>query len=93
MRSVFLVTHGEYSDYHVLCAFETEELANAYVEAIFERDVKAQVERHKRWNLERWDSSSYPTDLATVRKSKKWDRARVEEYELWDTVPVAEEED
>jgi hypothetical protein len=32
VKTVFLVTSGAYSDYHVSCAFSTKELAEAYIE-------------------------------------------------------------
>ena len=38
MKQVFIVTAGDYSDYHICAVFETKELAEAYIKAFSDRN-------------------------------------------------------
>lgn len=71
MKKVYLVTHGEYSSYTILCAFEQKEHAEGYIAAL----VAADDERERSGGYRRYGSS-------------RWDRPEVEEFDLWDVLPI-----
>lgn len=73
MRTVYAVTHGDYSSYMVLCLFETKELAEAYIEALHQADDRREEAGPDEWR--RFGD----------RESRE---LCIEEFELWDVVPV-----
>lgn len=77
MRTVYGVASGEYSDYFVDCLFETEELAQQYI------DAREEAARRGR------KAKGLPVD---ERRTYGLWYPRVEEFQLWDAVPVLKDE-
>lgn len=55
MKTIYLVSSGDYSDYQVWCAFTTQKLADEYVAAIEKadgarNDYSPYVEERQLWN-------------------------------------------
>ena len=79
MKTVWAVTHGEYSDYMVLCLFETKELAEQYREALWAADDRRIIED---------DNLSFR--VFGGRGEETWGGLNIEPYQLWDVVPVVD---
>lgn len=78
MKTVWAVTHGDYSDYMVLCLFETEELAKQYCEALWAADDK------------RTEKEELSFRVFGRREDVSYSGLRIESFQLWDAVPVVD---
>lgn len=74
MRTVYAVTHGDYSSYMILCLFDTEELARGYIEALHRADDIRVA--NDEWAFRVFGERGDP-----------W-APKVEPFQLWDAVPV-----
>jgi hypothetical protein len=77
VNTIYLVTQGSYSDYRVVCAFATENLADAYAKHL----NLIGYEECKRLGWAKVDFITWSqTDM---------DRAGVLPLQLWDELPIA----
>lgn len=84
VRPLWIVSSGEYSDYGVICAFATKELAQAYADRM--NRAGWEREREQRRGESWWVAPSFEE---YVRRSA--DAVRLEVIQFWDRLPIADE--
>jgi hypothetical protein len=67
IKKIYLVTHGEYSSYMILCAFEKKEHAEGYIAALVAADDQREADGgFRRYGDIKWD-------IPKIEELEVWD--------------------